>query len=432
MYSFFGATGEILYVGKAKNLSNRLHNYSRLDALAPKIHKMVHLAQEVRFEVLESELEALLLEAELIHVHQPPYNTLLKDDKSPLYLCITKETFPRVLRLRKNDLSKFAPAGTLLGPFQSSYKLNEVLRIARRIFPWCNQGPSLTTSTIKSKACFYHHLELCPGVCVGKISAQEYQLSMKHLILFLRGRKKIVTKQLKNDMVAAAKIEKYELAARIKRQIELIIQVTSSHYRLSPDMVLPTFQLEKNQTALIQLKKLINEYASLPKTLAFERIEGYDVSNNQGQAASVSMVVHTHGQADKAEYRLFNIRELDTPDDYQMMREAILRRQQHQDWPQPDLVVIDGGKGQLKAAFTSWLTNRPFIISIAKDPDRLIIPIITAGQITDYKIVDLPPNHPALQLVQQIRDEAHRFAKQQHHRLAWKQKMPGESQNVVF
>lgn len=397
---------------------------------------MVHLATEVRFEVLESELEALLLEAELIRVHQPPYNTLLKDDKSPIYLCITKEPFPKVMRLRKNDIASISTKGTLLGPFQSSYKLNEVLRIARRIFPWCNQGPPtaavLLQSSIKPKACFYHHLELCPGVCIGKITADEYQHTIKHLILFLRGRKTLITKQLQQEMRAAAQAEHYEQAAELKRQIELIAEVTSSHYRLSPDLVLPTFQLNKNQTALIQLKKLITEYTSLPKTLTFERIEGYDVSNNQGEAASVSMVVFTGGQADKTQYRLFNIRELNTPNDYQMMREAISRRQAHQDWPQPDLVVIDGGKGQLRAAFTSWLTNRPQIISIAKDPDRLIIPIIRNGEITDFRISTLPADHPALQLIQQVRDEAHRFAKQQHHRLIWKQKMPGQNQTVVF
>jgi excinuclease ABC subunit C len=391
---------------------------------------MVHLATEVRFEVLESELEALLL-----RVHQPPYNTLLKDDKSPIYLCITKEQFPKVIRLRKNDIASMSTKGTLLGPFQSSYKLNEVLRIARRIFPWCNQGPPakvLAPSAPKPKACFYHHLELCPGVCLGKITADEYQHTMKHLIMFLRGRKTLITKQLHQEMQQAAQNELYEQAGLLKHQIELITEVTSSHYRLSPDLVLPTFQLNKNQTALIQLKKLITEYTSLPKTLTFERIEGYDVSNNQGEAASVSMVVFTGGQADKTQYRLFNIRELNTPNDYQMMREAISRRQAHQDWPQPDLVVIDGGKGQLRAAFTSWLTNRPQIISIAKDPDRLIVPIISNGEIIDYRISTLPPDHPALQLIQQVRDEAHRFAKQQHHRLIWKQKIPDQNQTVVF
>ena len=161
---------------------------------------MVQLAVELRFEVLESELEALLIEAELIRIHQPPYNTLLKDDKSPIYIHITKETYPKVEKLRKNDLNTHPTKGTILGPFPSSYKLNEVLRIARRIFPWCNQGPP---TTARSKACFYHHLELCPGVCTGQLDAAAYQASIHNLILFLKGKKRSVTQQLQQAMKLA-------------------------------------------------------------------------------------------------------------------------------------------------------------------------------------------------------------------------------------
>lgn len=390
---------------------------------------MVQLAVEVRFEVLDSELEALLIEAELIRIHQPPFNTLLKDDKSPIYIRVTKETYPKIEKLRKNDLAKLATKDTILGPFPSSYKLNEVLRIARRIFPWCNQGPSTSTHP---KACFYHHLELCPGVCTGQITAAEYQASIRNLILFLKGKKKSVTQQLQQTMKSAAQTEDFETAAKIKQQIEIITSVTSSSYRLSPDMILPTFQLEQAEVALLQLKKLIADRITIPKTLQLHRIEGYDVSNNQGEAADVSMVTFINGNADKSEYRLFNIKTIATPNDYQMMREAISRRQQHQDWPQPDLVVIDGGKGQLKAAFMSWSNNRPLIISIAKDPDRIIVPVVINGTITDYHTVALPTDHPALKLVQQVRDESHRFAKKQHHSLLWRSKIATPPKSMVF
>ncbi len=390
---------------------------------------MVQLAVELRFEVLDSELEALLIEAELIRVHQPPYNTLLKDDKSPIYVHVTKETYPKVEKLRKNDLNSRPVKGTVLGPFPSSYKLNEVLRIARRIFPWCNQGPPTAT---RAKACFYHHLELCPGVCTGQVDATHYQASIRNLIQFLKGKKRSVTQQLQQAMRLAAQVEDFETAAKIKSQLEVITAVTSSNYRLSPDMILPTFQLEQAEVALLQLKKLIADRITIPKTLQFNRIEGYDVSNNQGQAADVSMVTFTNGQADKTQYRLFNIKTIRTPNDYQMMREAITRRQQHQEWPQPDLVIIDGGKGQLKAAFSSWQQNRPLIISIAKDPDRIIVPVVVDGKISDYHIASLPPDHPALKLVQQVRDESHRFAKKQHHSLLWRSKITSPAQSVVF
>lgn len=390
---------------------------------------MVQLATELRFEVLESELEALLIEAELIRIHQPPYNTLLKDDKSPIYVRITKESYPKVEKLRKNDVYKLTTKDTILGPFPSSTKLNEVLRIARRIFPWCNQGLPVSAN---SKACFYHHLELCPGVCTGKIAAEQYQASIHNLTLFLKGKKRSVTQELQRAMKEASIAEEFEKAAKIKQQIELIASVTSSAYRLSPDMILPSFQLEQAEVALLQLKKLIADRITIPKTLQFNRIEGYDVSNNQGEAADVSMVVFTTGQTDKSQYRLFNIKSITTPNDYQMLREAISRRQQHQEWPQPDLVVIDGGKGQLRSAFSSWQLNRPLMISIAKDPDRIIIPIVIDHTIRDYHIVNLPADHPALKLIQQVRDESHRFAKKQHHSLLWRSKIATAPQTVVF
>lgn len=392
---------------------------------------MVQLAVELRFEVLESELEALLIEAELIRIHQPPYNTLLKDDKSPIYVRITKETYPKVEKLRKNDVYKLTTKDTILGPFPSSTKLNEVLRIARRIFPWCNQGPPVATNS-NTKACFYHHLELCPGVCTGRITAEHYQMSIQNLILFLKGKKKSVTQELQRLMKEAVLREEFEKAAKIKQQIELITSVTSSAYRLSPDMILPSFQLEQAEVALLQLKKLIADRITIPKTLQFNRIEGYDVSNNQGEAADVSMVVFANGQANKSEYRLFNIKSITTPNDYQMLREAISRREKHREWPQPDLVVIDGGKGQLRSAFNSWQLHRPLMISIAKDPDRIIIPIVRDNTIDDYHIVRLPADHPALKLIQQVRDESHRFAKKQHHSLLWRSKIATTPQSVVF
>jgi excinuclease ABC subunit C len=376
---------------------------------------MVSLAAEVRFEILESELEALLTEAELINTHQPQFNTLLKDDKSPLYLLITKETFPKLLQLRKTDLRHTAHAGTILGPFQSGYKLKEVLKLARRIFPWCNQGPA-GTNQIRPKACFYHHLDLCPGVCVNKISAETYQATMKELTLFLQGKKKAVITEIKHKLTEASAAEAYEAASRYKKQLEAIAAVTAKHYRMGPELILPNFNQAETAAGLQFLQKLLSDYLQLPKGYPLHRIEGYDVSNIQGTNAAVSQVVLTDGVVDSSQYRVFNIKGLDTPNDYEMLREALTRRQNHPEWGEPDLIVIDGGKGQVRASLSVWKWQTK-LIGIAKDPDRLVLPIQTNGKL-EYQLITLPVGHPALKLIQKLRDEAHRFAKKQHHKRA--------------
>src|SRR5260221_143848 len=168
VYWFLDENDNVLYVGKAKNLKNRIASYKQWKTTFGKTRKLVFHAKQLKFSVLESELEALLVETELIRTHQPQYNILLKDDKSPLYVQVTDEDFPRVLTIRKKEIDKGQVKGTILGPFPSAFQLNEVLNIARRIFPWCNGGKN-------SRPCFYYHLDLCPGACVGEISAENYQ-----------------------------------------------------------------------------------------------------------------------------------------------------------------------------------------------------------------------------------------------------------------
>ena len=384
---------------------------------------MVATATKLKFQILESELEALLIEAELIRLHQPEFNTLLKDDKTPLYIHITAENFSRVLTLRKRDLDHQQLTGTILGPFPSANKVREVLKIARKIFPWCNQAGNKTQAQLQDhQACFYQHLQLCPGACIGQISAKEYHAQINDLILFLKGKKKTVLKKLKQQLKTLSDQESYEQAAIIRDRIALIQEVTQQHYRLQPTLILPKLAAEHDQT-LLQLRKILSTYLKIPKDYQLNRIEGYDVSNTSGKLASVSMVCFINGQPSPENYRLFNIKTLDTPNDYHMLKEAIARRQNNSEWGKPDLMVIDGGKGQLRAALSVWQWPAP-IISIAKNPDRIILP----AQITrqprlhiQYQIVKLPSNHPVLHLIQHVRDESHRFSKQQHSRRRTKQ-----------
>ena len=425
VYWFLDNDDNVLYVGKAKNLKKRVSSYTRVKQLSNRIRQLVTVAQTVKHRTLESELEALLIEAELIRAYQPQFNVLLKDDKSNLYIQVTDEIFPKVLKVRKREIDTKQLKGTILGPFPSAYKVTEVLKIARSIFPWCNQS----SASKYTKPCFYYHIDLCPGACTEEISPEEYQENITELILFLRGKKKTVLTNLQQKMKAAVVLEKFEKAAKLRDQITLITEVTQTKYRLKPSLTaLPALQISETQNALVYLQKLLSTYAGTPKVYPLNRIEGYDVSNTQGTNAAVSMVTFTDGTADTKEYRLFNIRTLSTPNDYHMMKEALVRRQNHPEWGKPQLVIVDGGKGQIRAALSTWRWSIP-IIGIAKRPDRIIIPIGTLAHrgkrvsklsgIT-YKVIALPANHPTLRLVQRIRDEAHRFSKKQHSNLRTK------------
>lgn len=413
----------MLYVGKAKDLKKRLSTYTQLKRLPDRTKQLVHTATKFKTNVLTSELEALLVEAELIRTYQPPFNVLLKDDKSPIYVHITKEQFPRVNIVRKKEIITQQLKGTILGPFQSAYKLREVLHLARDIFPWCNQRGNSTKAD--QKPCFYYHIGLCPGACIDDIRPGEYQEIISHLVAFLKGQTKQVSRDIEAKMKAAAELEDYEQAAELRDQYRLITEVTLPTYRLKPDLLLGT-SLTSNvaKDQVIHLRSLLHSYAGLSNQASLYRIEGYDVSNMQGELAAVGMVVFINGDPDTSQYRLFNIRTLDTPNDYHMLKEALLRRQNHPEWSRPHLVVIDGGKGQLRAALNVWHWQCP-VISIAKNPDRIIVPIFeqnatvsssTNGQTrkpASYHVIKLADNHPALRLAQRIRDETHRFSKKQ-------------------
>lgn len=376
---------------------------------------MTELAHRVEHQVLDSEIEALLIEAQLIKAHQPYFNSRLKDDKSNIYILISKEAFPKILRVRKTDLSKkmYQERLALFGPFASASRLNEVLKIIRPIFKWCNQ-----TNKKHGKACLYHHLELCSGACCQKICKEEYQKDIKQLIAFLKGQKNPLLKELTQEMLDFSEAEAYEKALLVKNKIDLIKEITSNQYKLKSDIILPNFSQTENDEALVHLRHILHQEGIVDSQQNFHRIEGYDVSNTMGQNATVSMVVLTDGEIDNRQYKFFKIRSINTPNDYQMLQEAIERRQKHPEWGIADLIMIDGGKGQVRAASRVWKEKAP-IIGIVKNPDRLVVSIKNQDKKSDLttKIISLQENHPALKILQRLRDEAHRFAKKQHSRL---------------
>jgi excinuclease ABC subunit C len=258
-----------------------------------------------------------------------------------------------------------------------------------------------------------------------KITPEKYKENIDKLELFLRGKTTEVSAKLESEMKLSASNQEFETAAEIRDTINLIDEVTHQKKRLKPELTTPGLMAQLSSDGTIYLQDILAENLRRARQTPLKRIECFDVSNIGGKNAAVAMVTFIDGKSDHSEYRLFNIRSIDTPNDYQMLREAIARRQNHPEWGKPDLIIIDGGKGQVRAALSVWTWDIP-VIGIAKDPDRLVIPLlefngrpqkVTQKSVINYQMLKLPTNHPGLKLVQQLRDEAHRFSKKQHSRL---------------
>lgn len=370
---WFLKNNTVIYVGKAKNLKNRLNSYKQLAQLDPKTKMMLDTANKLKWKTLDSEIEAILTEAELIKLYKPRFNLIQKDDKSPVYLTITKEAYPRVFTGRGS--------GTF-GPFTSGRTLRLILERLRHIFPYCERPNS-------ARACFYYHLGLCPGACIGAISRSDYQKNIGGIRLFFQNKKKRLIASLKKEMLKLAKEQNYEQAKGVKSQLEAL-----NNFWQARLMSLELPRLSDRQV-LFELKQLFG--------FPVKRIETYDISNLSGTNPTGALVVATHGQIDKSQYRLFNIRSLTTPNDPAMMAQMLQRRLKHKEWGTPDLIVVDGGKPQINAI--KKITMIP-IVGLAKNPDRLI-----------GALKPLDAGSAAGRLLIQLRDEAHRFGRKQHLRL---------------
>ena len=387
--------GQTLYVGKAASLTKRLRSYVK-PAQDPRINRLIERLVSYETYEVQSEIEALILEANLIKKFKPEFNIQLRDDKDYLYIKITKDAFPKVLPARKRVLSD---ARVYFGPYPSSTAVRSTLKTLRRVFPYRSCKPSV------GKSCLHYHLGLCPGVCVGKISDTNYKKNIRNINLFLQGKKKTVVENLKKEMGKASKDLKYEEAAKIYEKIkylEYILQPKGDVVRYTQD---PEFLKTYRQSELGELKQVLG-LRNIPK-----RIEGYDVSNIQGQFATGSMVVFTDGEADKREYRKFKIKKVSGISDTDMMEE-ILRRRFKNDWSHPDLIIVDGGKGQLSACLNVLreLNLKINCGALAKRLEQIYLP----GR---EKPIKLAANSKALHVVQRLRDEAHRFAIKYHRHL---------------
>lgn len=532
VYLFKDKDGEIIYIGKAKVLRNRVRSYfqdnRRLDA---KTQHLVPRIADLEAIITDTEVEALILEATLVKEHQPRYNINLKDDKSFPFLRVTNEPFPRIFPTRKTirDGSRY------FGPYTDVIRLKSLLSTIKKLFPIRSCKLPLTNESIregKYKVCLNYHIHRCNGPCEGFISAQEYRQTIEYIVEFIKGHTEYIEQDIKRRMEALASELKFEQAARLRDQLRSIEMFAQRQKVLDPDLgdrdiiaaslededaccvvfkvrqgkmigkdffflqnvegeplasvvlvfmqqfylksedvppeILIPCSLGEEQEPLeqwlalegskrvrlispqrgekvrllemcernarhhleeLKIKKLqAKEYIAgsvkaLQKALNLpappKRIEGFDISNIQGTNPVASMVCFINGRAAKAEYRRFRIRVKESPDDFAMMNEAVKRRYSRllrEGKPLPDLILIDGGKGQLSAALAALEeagVENQSIIALAKRLDEVFIPQVPDAQ-------NIPRDSAGLKLLQRVRDESHRFAVAYHRKLRGK------------
>lgn len=527
-YIFKDAQGAVLYVGKAVNLRQRVRSYFQKSAQqTPKIAHMVRRIADLEWIVTDSELEALILECNLIKQHRPPYNVLMRDDKSYPYLCLTLgEKFPRLLvtrRVRKDGSRYF-------GPFANSGAVWSTHQLLHRTFPLIPCGKVWSGEPVQ-RPCLYYHMGRCLAPCAGLADPEEYRKIVRNVVLFLEGKGDHLIKQLEAQMEQEAEALEFERAAKIRDQIRALQEVLQKqkvvhpdginedvialvkdergacvqmffirggkllgqrHFFLSegaadqpgtlmqeflkqyyqdapevPERILLPYEVDEAQIiaqwlkqrrgsaveirvphrgedarllemaaqnaelALQSLRQELEQKAEWLESALLElqealrlptlpnRIEAYDISNIQGIAPVGSMVVFEGGQPKKSDYRRFRIRwHPESPDDFAMMREVLTRRLHEalggdEKWRVlPDLILIDGGRGQLNAALEA-IRALGFQIpaaGLAKRHELVILP-------DEPDPVELPRHSRALHLLQRIRDEAHRFALTYHRKL---------------
>ncbi len=528
-YLFKDAQGAVIYVGKAVNLRQRVRSYFQQSAQhTPKTARMVRKIADIEWIVTDSELEALILECNLIKRYRPPYNVLMRDDKSYPYLCLTTaEKFPRLLvtrRVRKDGNRYF-------GPFANSSAVWSTHQLLHRTFPLIPCGKVWSGEPVQ-RPCLYYHMGRCMAPCAGLANPDEYRKIVQQVELFLQGKGDTLIRELTAQMEAAAEALEFERAARIRDQIRALQEVLQRqkvihtdgidedvialvkdergacvqmffirggkllgqrHFFLSegaeenpraimseflkqyyqdapevPERILLPYEVDEAQIiaqwlrqkrgdgaveirvphrgedaqllelaaqnaelALQSLRAELEQKAEWLESALLElqealnlphvpqRIEAYDISNIQGVAPVGSMVVFEGGQPKKSDYRRFRIRwHPETPDDFAMMREVLTRRLREalegdDRWRTlPDLMLIDGGRGQLNAALEAIRTLGFEIpaVGLAKKHELVILP-------DREEPLELPRHSKALHLLQRVRDEAHRFALSYHRKL---------------
>jgi excinuclease ABC subunit C len=416
LYFMKGAKEEVLYIGKAKNLRSRVASYFQpgsdiMETRGPKIVEMLNKVKTVDYIETETEVDAMLKEARLIKDIQPAYNSDLLDDKTFPYLEITTgDDFAGVYITRKPR----AKGNRLFGPFASAKDLRAVFVELQKIFKFRSCTLDIRADDEKRRffrPCILHSINQCVAPCGARIEKAEYKTIIRDLIKFLQSKRATALRQLKSEMEEASAKMDYEKAGMLRDRIRLIGKLDE---RGEPDEdVQPEVFAAEPTEALVKLQKILD--SANPVRI----IEGIDIANIRGKEAVGSLVKFIDGRPFKAGYRRFKIKTVTESDDYAMIAEVVRRRYKYalageELWP--DLILIDGGLGQLHAAETALkelINNQSSIINlklvgIAKKEEELYLQKST-------KPLRLPRNSPALKLLQYVRDEAHRFAQHYFH-----------------
>ncbi|MFB3059621.1 MAG: excinuclease ABC subunit UvrC [Gammaproteobacteria bacterium] len=540
VYRMIDSQQKVIYVGKAKNLKNRLASYFRKSGLSIKTLSLVKNIHRIEVINTRTESEALLLENDLIKNLNPRYNILFRDDKSYPYICLTNHKFPRLKVYRgKTDSRK----GTFFGPFPSAGSIRHTINHVQRIFQLRNCEDS--TMKNRSRACLQYQINRCTGPCVGHTDEQSYQKQIEQARLFLSGESDMLINQQVELMEQYSQQLDFEGAARIRDKIEMLRRATEKQYVTGfstdidilacevqqdvcciqlfmirngtslgnkpfinrvkldassaelietfiiqhysrhpiPNEIIVSHELPNRALLLRTLSQLSNtkvrlssavrekrrhalesalnnakqalesyllsashlnkRFQSLIEELqldrAPERIECFDISHTMGESTRASCVVFGQEGAIKSEYRSYNIKDIQGGDDYAAMRQVLERRyskRQHSAELLPDLVFIDGGKGQLRSALEVFESLNLFttkhnlrVLGISKGPKR------KSGyeEIIDenYAVLPIKMDSPALLLIQQIRDEAHRFAITGHRRARAKKRNTSRLEQII-
>jgi len=367
IYLFYKSK-ELVYVGKATSLRNRVKSYLNPKTLRP-IEVLMKNVTDVRWEVADSVLEAVILEANYIKQFKPRYNVKEKDDKSWNFFVITKDDFPKLLSIREKNLRKKEYAYSF-GPY-AEMKTSQILKILHSLFKISRCSPN------QKRPCFDYQLGNCLGVCTNEISAKDYKNKVINpLVLFLKGKKKRLISSLTKKMKEASKMQDFEEAKRLRNQI---------------------FSLSKIRDFALLDKTFLEEKMINP----IKRIEGYDISNLGSEAMVGSMVVFDGNGPIKSEYKKFKIKSVLGQSDVDCLKEVLERRIKHLDWPIPDLILVDGGKPQVNAV-KKILENKIPIVGIAKGPERKKNEFFFDS---DKDFIERNK-----ELLIKVRDEAHRFA----------------------
>ncbi|MGB8227099.1 MAG: excinuclease ABC subunit UvrC [Sedimentisphaerales bacterium] len=415
--------GTVLYIGKAKNLRSRVASYFQaasdiISSRGPRIAEMLAKVKTVDFLETKSEVDACLQEARLIKDVRPPYNADLTDDKTFPYLEITvRDEYPGVYITRKPQINS-----RLFGPFANVGDLRGALVVLQKIFKFRTCRLEISESDDKRRffrPCILYSIKQCTAPCADYISKTDYRKISSDLIKFLNSKRTTVLKQLKRQMDETAGRRDYEKAAMYRDRIRLIENL-DKRGDVGEDVQPEVFAIEPNQ-ALEKLQQILKS----PNPVRV--IEGFDIAHISGSETVGSLVRFIDGRPFKAGYRRYKIKTVSGIDDYACLKEVLVRRFRHaaageELWP--DLVLVDGGIGQLHAAqdaFKELKVSPPKLVALAKKEEIIYI----AGS-PDKAGLKLPATNPARKLLQYVRDEAHRFAQHYHHILRRK-KIIGDS-----